>query len=1574
MERHQIGRVRRWTLLAGVAGVLVGANGAHAVTATGNDINAGSLRIVLDTTNAKVLSLYDTSGAGNVDHNVLAQAASLISLTVEASDTIITPTGSAAHYKPTSWSYAAGAAGVGEVARGTYTFNFADGIVVGVRLVEKSGYATFEVISVTNPNNKDIRNVLWGPLATDIADKVGDQLGVASTRDFAMGMIGANAKTTGGWPNQYRALGQHANLAESDDQWGRAARFWFEISAARTTSYGSVLQAYTRDYSKDRAYDVWDWQNFNEIVKVPALTGNSASYGTLVGSKVAVFGVSRSGAEDAMRSRRDVLADQILSRVEAVELGENIPHPIVANVWAKRSEKANAPYLILTDINSSNTGTAGQWAKDIGFESIYRNTGWGLFNGGGDLSVRSDLGGSDAALSSVISSLNTNHRIGLGSHSLSNWIGDTNSVTTSNRGGIARRATGVLAANLSSTATSVTISGLPNETVSQLLGSFSNTDGATSVLIDNEIIAYGSATQSGSNIILSGLTRGVHGSSAVAHSTGATANRLWHYSYGGDYDAGLQLALENLAPRYAAIYGLGLSEFSYDGSEALMLTHDAVGLSAFPEKVYSLLTNKDDFVQDMAVATPYNWHVNSRYNWGETADDITTAHQRYRWSNQIYFDRNYQKRAMGWWAISDGNEWRWAMGKAASFDAGFAYYGRVVDSALYSQALRSEIRDWQNARLGKAFDQANQFLMRKRDDYFKLDKVQYGRALGPTWALSDWAISGTEGGIRSNSRYIAPQLRGFPSVNVARNAKVTSSSRRDNTYHEAFVVDGHTGIGSIGNEQWWPNIVGAGEWEATGANPWVQLDWDAPQKIRQIVLFDRELTTDNITSATLSFSDGSSIAVGALPTDGKPFVVNFGEKSVSWARLTINSFSGSNPGLGEFVVMGPNVNFAAGNLATNATVTGVTVGQETRVKDGTIASASTNLATLTGTSATLDLGGQYYINGLNVWHNFSDGRTFRDVIFEIADNSQFNNSTIVYNADATNVLGKGAGSDPEYAETGAGKLVQFAPVAGRYIRLWSNGNSVDGGNTLAEVEVYGAGNGTTDATAVTSNGVGATSLVNAIDHNLNSAMADVGTGAKYLQIDLGSSKLVNSLAVMRDNANLRTYHNVIYQLSNDPTFATGVTTVFNNDHDNVHGLNLGENKDSEYQETENGRYVTFTPASARYVRLYSNGSNYDSSNRYREVLVGTNTAGTNAPPQPPVPTGTVVGPASVTQSAGDALAGYDANHLIDGSGLSGTPTPANYATITHAASQASLWVTATAGSPNYYSNAANPIPTFVFDLGGSYNLNSMVVWGYGGNSNEAARYTVEFSADGVTYANPETVQTTQTLGSASQALGFSQARTGRYVRVKMINNANGLGYSGPGGDRVGLGEVRFIGDPVSVPTNTVLTPSTVAQNAGDTLSGFDLSHLIDGSGLSATPTLANVNTVTHSATQTSLWVTATAGSPNYYSSGTNPQPRMVFDLGSSRSLASMVVWGYGGNSNEAARFTVEFSADGVTYANAETVQTSSTLGTGRQVLAFSQNRTGRYVRVTMTGNANLLGYSGPGGDRVGLGEVRFIGQ
>lgn len=136
---------------------------------------------------------------------------------------------------------------------------------------------------------------------------------------------------------------------------------------------------------------------------------------------------------------------------------------------------------------------------------------------------------------------------------------------------------------------------------------------------------------------------------------------------------------------------------------------------------------------------------------------------------------------------------------------------------------------------------------------------------------------------------------------------------------------------------------------------------------------------------------------------------------------------------------------------------------------------------------------------------------------------------------------------------------------------------------------------------VTSGGT-LTSGIRITDGNKNSAnYAGAGSNLSWIQIDLGYSAKIDEIKLWHYFSDARTYHDVIVRVSNNASFSSGVTTVFNNDTNNSAGFGTGT--DTEYTETSSGKSITFTPLSARYVRLYTNGNTVNSSNHYVEVEV-----------------------------------------------------------------------------------------------------------------------------------------------------------------------------------------------------------------------------------------------------------------------------------------------------------------------------------------------------------------------------------
>lgn len=114
---------------------------------------------------------------------------------------------------------------------------------------------------------------------------------------------------------------------------------------------------------------------------------------------------------------------------------------------------------------------------------------------------------------------------------------------------------------------------------------------------------------------------------------------------------------------------------------------------------------------------------------------------------------------------------------------------------------------------------------------------------------------------------------------------------------------------------------------------------------------------------------------------------------------------------------------------------------------------------------------------------------------------------------------------------------------------------------------------------------------------------ELGPGKQWVQIDLEASATIHAVWVWHFHSQSRAYLDVVVQISDDPDFISGVTTIFNNDHDNTSGLGAG--KDFAYLETHRGRLMPAPEGGVkgRYVRLYSAGNTTNNLNHYVEIDV-----------------------------------------------------------------------------------------------------------------------------------------------------------------------------------------------------------------------------------------------------------------------------------------------------------------------------------------------------------------------------------
>ncbi|MCM4150844.1 glycoside hydrolase family 92 protein [Arenibacter sp. N53] len=134
--------------------------------------------------------------------------------------------------------------------------------------------------------------------------------------------------------------------------------------------------------------------------------------------------------------------------------------------------------------------------------------------------------------------------------------------------------------------------------------------------------------------------------------------------------------------------------------------------------------------------------------------------------------------------------------------------------------------------------------------------------------------------------------------NIAINARATVSAAINDQLGAINVNDGMVYFEDMGE---WVSDSKMNFWG--GINyPWAKLDWDHPQTINKVIVYDRPNSQSHTAGGTLFFSDGTEISVTAIPNNGAPKVISFPDKTIKWLRFEVTDGNGNNLGLSEIEV------------------------------------------------------------------------------------------------------------------------------------------------------------------------------------------------------------------------------------------------------------------------------------------------------------------------------------------------------------------------------------------------------------------------------------------------------------------------------------------------------------------------------------------------------------------------------------------------------------------------------------------------------------------------------------------------
>lgn len=964
-------------------------------------IDAGQLTITLRD-DGRVTGL--TSKIDGADHVAAGHIVSLIRLLVDD-----------APQEPTSVTY--------DSASSTYTFDFsATDVQVDVKVLSNTDYASFEVTDVTAPSGVEVEALLWGPLTTSIAHTVGETAGVVYNDEFAIGIHALNDKTIGGWPIELDNLNYFDGSGPN--------RFPVHMNAAARTSWGSLLQAYSWDYTKPRTRTIGIPSvtgNYMPNQPVPALAG---SEGELVGSKIALFGS---------------WTPNVLPTIERIQLGEGLYHGTINGKWQKTAQETTQSYLVVRDLTAANMAQAAQYANQAGLGTVYSLDGLsGPWQSDGHYVFRSNLGTSDAAVKTAVDTAAA-YGVKFAAHTLSDFISGADPyVKPVPHAALAKAGQATLTRPLDGASTDIYVSAA---------APFQNGKGKV-VQIDNELMSFATISAvSETEWKLSGGSRSGFGTAATSHATGATISRLWLNQYGGLL--GGHDLIDDISGRLADAWNnTGTRGMSFDGLEgAFYAEYGPYDLNSFVSNMLDNVADKDGFIAEASTASHNIWGTLSRAGWGERN---TSMGQRY--VNMTYAERNFQPKMMGWLYLdtyATVGALEYALSKMAAWNAGMAMQSSVLNLSVQPAGYLDKIKQWETARNLGAFTADQRTRMMDMSTYWTLTVVQPG----VKWSLQQTDSTGAA--IGAAEQVFVGNTAG--SQNVALGKPVTFSGSTSQSV--AYANDGDAS--SSGR---WVGVNAAGK-------GWMQIDLGAKVTVSQIKLWQHFGDSRTYHDVVVQLSNDPSFAAGKTVT----VFNNDADNSSGLGAGTDPEYAETAAGRSihvddvsaryvRFWANGNTVNpydswveaqvfQAPRNVASGITPTfsGPISRSASNATDGSIDTAGwVGLNTAGKGWMQLDLGVTRTINRIKLWQFWGNGRTYHDVVVQLSNDPTFAAGvTTVYNNDVDNSSGLGTGSDTEYAETSDGKAIVVNSVNARYVRFWASGNTTNPYNSWVEAQVFG---------------------------------------------------------------------------------------------------------------------------------------------------------------------------------------------------------------------------------------------------------------------------------------------------------------------------------------------------------------------------------------------------------------------------------------------------------------------------------------------------------------------------------------
>jgi hypothetical protein len=562
----------------------------------------------------------------------------------------------------------------------TFTFD-EPGAEIDVKVQRKSDYLSFEITNIETENRID--KVIWGPYHVLPSEKIGQSIGIAYDDTVAVGFMGLNLKSRGGF-----------EILERE-------RFG---NAAKKMEGGATLEGFVRDRSVYRTVDNWE-QKLGQAVPV------NDSDAEIVGAKFAMYCVP---------------SEKLTEVIEKIVLEENLPHIKNGDEWNKTSLYSTSSKFIMS-FTPDNIEVCIDIAKKAGITCVYHG---GIFETWGTFKLRERDFPNGYQSVRECSDKAEKHGINLGAHTLTNFI-TTNDplVSPVPHPGLVLAGITELEEEISATDTELVLHD-ENRRAAYHEPNLHKVNPRwrehTAVRIGDEIIEYAFATDEG-QLVLKECKRGAFGTLAVPHQKGEQVARLMSHGYKVFFpDIQLQ---DEMAKNLAKFFNeANLKRISFDGIEGgLAAGHGDYGSDRFLKVFYDHLKNPN-IVANSSDVTHFGWHYLSNESWGEpwTSKNFREAHLEHRIEVQKGLKEDLLPRKMGQFSVNartTKKDMEWVMGLGAGFDAGVDFYisPHFLEINKEAEAILAEIKKWEDARMKGLFTEEQKEKLRDPYTFYGLE-------------------------------------------------------------------------------------------------------------------------------------------------------------------------------------------------------------------------------------------------------------------------------------------------------------------------------------------------------------------------------------------------------------------------------------------------------------------------------------------------------------------------------------------------------------------------------------------------------------------------------------------------------------------------------------------------------------------------------------------------------------------------------------------------------------------------------------------------------------------------------------